>query len=59
MEGNEELSSISSIPRHRDAPAGRAVPGLPAHSRPPARKGQRGPDRALPSRAPRKAGPQR
>ena len=59
IELDEKLSRIPPLPGDRYPPSGSALSGLPAHYRTSARKGKRGPDRALPPRASGEAGPAR
>ena len=57
MEANEQVTTFPPLPRDDHPPAGHALPGLPPHGRAPARRHQRGPDRALPPRPSRSARP--
>src|ERR1700722_16279281 len=56
MESDEPLRRVPALPGDCYPSAGCPLPGVPAHNRAPARKGERGPDRPLPPGAPREAG---
>src|ERR1700722_15984986 len=56
MESDEPFRRVPALPGYCVPSAGCPLPGVPAHNRAPARKGERGPDRPLPPGAPREAG---